>query len=87
MSSILPNRREYTPDQGNIYEWLVEECERLRHWSKRGPIRAYEQPIPRLRSLRSSFNAGHVPNLLQPKEASAQSAGEDPFKVSQRRKL
>ena len=75
---ITVTRREYDPSKGNIFEWIVEEVERLRYWSGED----LDLPVSR-RAVRKLDKMNHhaAPFLHQPQEPSPHSAIEDIFKV------
>ena len=81
-------RREYRGQEidGNVFDWLVEECERIRYWGGRET----RDPIPprsTFRSLRSS-NPHHASRvLLQANEPGLKTSGENTFEIAKARKL
>jgi hypothetical protein len=80
-------RREYDPEKhGNVFDWLVEESERIRYWSKRGIETQAPKPAPILRSLRSK-DSRHSAHVFQPQEPGLQAPRENTFEISKARKL
>lgn len=81
-------RREYRGQEvdGNVFDWLVEECERIRYWGGRET----KDPIP----PRSTFRSLHSRNphdasrrLLEPNEPGLQATRENTFEIAKARKL
>lgn len=78
-------RREYDASKdGNVFDWLLEECERQRHWHKvkREPVK----PKPVLQSLRG-FNNRNASHCLKLDKSGPDEAPKHVFEVSQARKL
>lgn len=80
-------RREYRGPEldGNVFEWLIEESERIRYWSGRET----REPIPYrppLKSLRGNYQ-GHTVLRLDADESSADRPRENTFEISKARKL
>lgn len=81
-------RREYRGPEldGNIFDWLVEETERIRYW---GAHRPTQDPIPpvSLRSLRGN-NLHHAARaILNAQEPRPHSPRENTFEITKARKL
>lgn len=86
-------RREYTPDKGNVFEFIVEEVARVRHYEQRNrEVGRMEQALKRgplpgeFKSLRG-FHRGHPVHILKRDEPGLQTSGEHPFEISKARKL
>jgi len=86
----MTQRREYNPESGeNRFQWIVEECERQRHWQGRrdAPV---AKPVPTpLRSLRGFNGNNHRDAALLPKgqESGLNTPSKYVFEISKARKL
>jgi hypothetical protein len=83
--TVLKNRQEYDAERhGNVFDWIVAESKRLRHWQKPPePVRPRE---PVMRSLRGE-NCRYAVHRRQPDEARTDKPLEDVFELARARKL
>lgn len=80
-------RRDYNPDaHGNVFDFIVEECERIRYWGgheTKDPIPARDSAW---RSL-SRHQPGRAVPLLHTQITCPENPRQDVFEISQARKL
>lgn len=80
-------RRDYSPDaHGNIFDFVVEESERIRYWQgqeTQDPLPARNAPW---RSL-SRHKPGRSVTLLHTQITCPENTRQDVFEISQARKL
>lgn len=84
-------RRDYRgqAQDGNVYTWIIEETERIRHHDHRKRDEAWEASRPKpvvMASLRLHPH-GTPRALLDAYESSPNAPGENAFEVSKARKL
>ena len=81
-------RREYrgTELDGNVFDWIVEECERIRYWDGQ-ETRAPKPRVPALRSLRGNDVHHTASPRLNLHKSSSNAPGEHTFEISKARKL
>lgn len=82
-------RRDYNPDaHGNIFDFVVEESERIRYWQgqeTQDAIPARDQPSSWLSLTR--HKPGRTATLLNPQVPRPDHASQNVFEISQARKL
>lgn len=77
--------REYNPEShGNIFDFIVEESERIRYWG--GKVERDLPPRPAWRSLDRDNPHGPA-SLLKLQEPGSDDARKDVFEIAQARKL
>lgn len=81
-------RRDYRgqDEDGNVFAWIVEECERIRHWdqAKRERVRIPARRPPDLFRLNPHNSAGP---LLNPNVPCPDAPGKNTFEIAKARKL
>lgn len=80
-------RREYRGPEldGNVFDWIIEEAERIRYWGRERETKA---PIPDRTVSLSGHDLNYaVRQIHKPYEPGAQAPGEDSFEVAKAWKL
>lgn len=83
MSRYVKPREYDAAKDGNIYEWLVEEIERQRHWKNHEPERINRVHKPSFHSL----NGRDSVNRFKPNKPGTNSPCENTFEITKARKL
>lgn len=83
----LSKAQEYDPERhGNVFDFIVTECRRLRYWNTTGKEPAKALPPPTFKELKG-FHGRHAVLVHQAYEPSADSPGKYTFEISKARKL
>lgn len=80
-------RRDYNPDQhGNVFDFIVEEVERIRYWGGHETKDPIPPQAPHWLSL-TRHKPGRAAPLLNSQVACPKDAGQNVFEITKARKL